>query len=296
MKSIFQIIILCVILISFFIMVSCTTDEKTIEITDIGWFYENIDTSYWTDSFDDATLFSYFEIVYEGSDISLDDIEYAVFIHDSLIFWSFPLDEDHFYPDNKLITSYSNYSTNWSSNGSVLPIGPINFEVKLTNGHRTIYIFNVPAPGSTSTNGKEYVYNEDYASTVLSSYTPMIPRANISSGSKTSTIDITFSVSDPNVFNGYILFYDTTNNYVGISEIFRDWESGDLSTVMNGGIVFNVNGIPNSIQLSAGNIVFESGYDFNDIDHFHLVLTDGFQHLNKSFTYDYKSISVRRYF
>ncbi|KKM13797.1 hypothetical protein LCGC14_1712620, partial [marine sediment metagenome] len=35
---------------------------------------------YWTDSFDDATLFSYFEIVYEGSDISLDDIEILRFI------------------------------------------------------------------------------------------------------------------------------------------------------------------------------------------------------------------------
>jgi hypothetical protein len=296
MKRFVFVSVVPVMLISVLILSSCSTEgNKEITITDIGWIYENIDTSFWTDGFDDATLFFTFYLVYEGSRISAEDVEYAVFNYQDSIYWPFPLEPGYFYPADRLMMSYRSYSTAWSGNGSVLPIGPINFEVELTNGYYETSTFVVPAPGSTSTDGKAFVYNENFSGPVPGQYTPMIRRASISSSSKTSTVDITFSVSDSNVFNGDVWFYDAAGGYIGASVVFRDWVSGDVSAVMNGGSGLYVDGSANSVQLAAGDITFESGYDFTDIKSLHLVLTDGFQYLGEPAEWDCRSISVRRY-
>jgi hypothetical protein len=167
---------LIVLVISAIVLSACPNEPtQELEIRGIGWVYENIDTSYWSDGFDLATCFAHFTIAYSGDSVDVSDIEYARW-HQSgdQKKWNFPIDEYHVDTTNGLISSDLWYSTDIASNGSAFPIGTFVFEIGLADGYTTSYTFDVPAPGQTVSGGSSATYNEDYTGTVYPTYVPMV--------------------------------------------------------------------------------------------------------------------------
>lgn len=272
-------------------MASCandtTTAQREIEITSISWIYSNIDTTYW-DTFTDATLFVDFDIKYSGSNITYEDIESAKFSIPAGNTWTYTIDADFVDSDNNL-----RYSTN--PDGAVMPVGPITFEVKLTNGHTATFTQDFPIPGSLLSSGNSYLYTtEDYNGTITADYSRMLKRATNISGTKGANIDINFSINDSNAFSGYIWFYDVSGNYVGVTaDYFVDFSTGNADIIINSGAGFNNNGTTNNVILDLADIALATGKTFADITHFHLIVTDGNQYVGTSYTYDIKSTSAK---
>ena len=285
----------------FFLFISCNlassgdSPNKEIEISQIYWIYENVDYSYWSDGFTDATCFAVFGIKYSGDNISYSDIEYAEYSFDNSKYWSFRLTEENIDSENKRINASDvmHYDGDSPANGNVFYIGSMTFEVKLKNGHVATYDFTVPAPGSTSTDGNRYVYTEDYTGTVYSNYTPMIKRANILSQSKSTNISINFNTSDSLFYSGYVWFYDSSETYIGRTNYFRDYETGAIASFINSGSSLNTDGSNNVLDINSDYIIYNDGKsstDFNSISQFRIVLTDGIQYSGSSAKYDCRSI------
>lgn len=266
------------------------SDDKSITITSLGWYIENIDSSFWTSSTPPSHCFYDFFIHYIG-DISLNDISYAKIYEPSGYYWSLPLTSTYFNIQTKTIGGW--YRCYSSSTPNILEIGNVRVEVKLTDGNISSLNKTIPAPGNLTTNNYSYVYSADSPS---SSYTPMVYRANSLSGTKTtvsSTITINFKVNDANVYNGYIWFYDSSNNYIGVSKTFRDTTNGNVNSIINSSNI-NINNTNNIVTLLNSDITFQTG-NISSITRFIVVLTDGSQYVaqGKYAAYDCRSISGR---
>ena len=267
--------------------------QKSITISRIGWVLENIDLGYWTDGFNSATCFGWFSIGYTG-DIAVGDIDYAEFhkVGDTW-YWSFPIDSTTVDTNNRVIHSYLNYSDVLSSNGSVFPIGQLEFEVVLRSGSSARYVFDVPAPGQLSSAGKNYVYTEDYLGTPGFDYAAMLKRPNCLSQSKSGTINASFSCNDSMFFGGYMEFYDSLNAVVGWSPYFRAYGSGVVASFINSGSGIWNNGSVNSATLQPSDIAFVTGKSYSDIVKYSVKLSDGAQYIGTTQTYDCLSIGPR---
>ncbi len=268
------------------VLFSCSPPEsatKKIEIADIGWVLENVDTSLWTDGFNSATSFGWFDIVYTGDALTLSDIEYArVGKAGSSTSWSFPIDSTHVDLTKGHLHSNLNYDT--SANGSTFPIGSMVFEVGLSNGSKATYSRDIPAPGQTSSNSNNAVYNEDFLGSVGGDYVPMLKRPICTAQSKGASISITFHSNDPAFFNGYVTFYDSSHNEVGVSPYFKNYNV--LSAFVNGGLQFHSDGTDNVLTLQPSSITYQQGRTYADIFEYIVVLTDGYQYLTSAHDYD----------
>jgi len=272
-------------------------EDFDISIDDLGWYIENIDTSYWTGTAPDATCFYDFFIHFKGN-FSLGDISYArVYAINSTIFWNLPINSTFVDMANKVIMSPRFY---YETPGHYLPIGNVKGEIKLKNGQKASFDKIIPAPGSTSQGTYNFVYTEAYSSTPGADFAPMVKKASVTSYSKNDinqTVSITFSINDNKVCDGWIWFYDSSNNYIGVSTHFIDTATGNLYTSLFTGGVFNTNGTNNTFNITDTDITFGTGYDFSNIAKFIIVLRDGKQYMPDSYSsYDCRSISVKSTF
>ncbi len=280
------------------ILAGCPTPgaPKTIKIEKMGWVLENLDTSYWSSGFDDATCFGWFAMPYTGDGIVLSDIEF-IHIHQGDISWNIPPEADNVDIENKCIYIFNAWTSSLSPNGSVFPIGEFTFEVGLVNGESSTYILDVPRPGQTTSGTMGYVYTEDYGGAPGANYTPMLKRpVFVSDLLGGATIDISFSSNDPIFFTGHVDFYDNSNNWVGNSPAFRSYGSGIVAAFVNGGAALNNDGTPNALSLVSGDITFATGKTFGDIAKYRVTLTDGAQYLGTSSTFDCIAIGARTTF
>ena len=220
--------------------------------------------------------------------MSLSEIDYARVYTPLDTYWSI---EDHnFDRDEKLFSSLLCYS---GVSPHFLPIGKYEVEIKLKGGYSASYKQTFPAPGSTSTEGNTHVYTEDYVGGPPPTYTPMVKRATITGSSIGANVDIDFNVNDGNVYSGWVWFYGSERNYVGSSSSYlRDYSTGVIASIINGGASINTNGTNNDLIIEDGEIDYESGYSLSDIDSFVLILTDGGQYSGSSDTYDCRSRSA----
>jgi hypothetical protein len=280
------------------ILAGCPTPEapKTIKIEKMGWVLENIDTSYWSSPFDDATCFGWFAIPYTGDGIVLSDIDY-VHMHHGDLTWNISVDSDHVDLENKCIYVLHAWTGSLSPNGSVFPIGEITFEVGLVNDESATYVLDVPIPGQTTSGTKNYIYTEDFGGVPAANYTPMLKRpVFVSDLLGGATIDISFSSNDPIFFSGHVDFYDDSNNWVGNSPAFRSYGSGVIAAFVNGGAALNNDGTPNALSLVSGSISYATGKSFSNIAKYAVSLTDGAQYLGTSSTFDCIAIGARTTF
>jgi hypothetical protein len=268
---------------------------KKIQIVNTGWVLENLDTSYWTDGFNSATCFGWFDIVYTGDAISMSDIQYArAHLSGSSLYWDFPIDSSHVDLSRGHISSYHNYTTALSLNGSIFPIGLMEFEVALTNGNKATYSVDVPVPGQTSSNGKGYVYTPEDTGGLPNLYTPMLKRPICTAQSKAASISLTFHSADPILFNGYVILYDATHVEVGVSPYFRN--SNVLSAFVNGGAQLYIDGTDNNVTLQPGDITYRTGKTYSDIREYIVVLTDGSQYPTAVHSFDCVAFGPRTSF
>jgi hypothetical protein len=273
------------------------------QIERVYWYMENIDQSYWS-TFRDQSAYINFSIHFKQSNLTASDIESIVVTAPTGRTW---IDDDaahieaNFDPQIPKYTGMSRlYSTYYSPNASVLPIGNYKFDVTYTSGEVASFTLLVPEPGSTGTGSVSYTYTEDfvYASNPPDGYTELPLRATINSAlldTTTSQLSVDFSINDPKVYSGYIWLYNASGTYIGRSEQFRNFASGIVSTTVNLGATLMNDGTANSVVLLDRHIEFNSGYSMNDIYSLHLVLTDGIQYAADDRSFDTRSISAKSF-
>jgi hypothetical protein len=289
-----------------FVLTACSSSsgqDNNPEIERVFWYMENIDQSYWR-TFRDQSAYINFSIHFKQSNITASDIKSIVVTAPTGRKW---INDDAAYIEANFdpqIPKYTGmrrlYSTYHSSNASVLPIGNYKFNVTYTSGEVATFALLVPEPGSTGTDTVSYTYTEDYvyASNPPDGYSELPLRATINStllDTTTSQLSVDFSVNDPKVYNGYIWLYDASGNYIGLSEQFRDFASGTVSTTVNLGATFTNDGTANSVVLLDRHIEFNSGYTMSDIYSLHVVLTDGIQYAADDRSFDTRSISAKSF-
>ena len=207
----------------------------TVTVTGVGWVEENIDPSFWiSPPPNDNTAFFDFWIHYEG-DIAYDDLQYArVYLPDGG-YWDLAPTVDFLDTTKKVIGGWRRWW--WDPTPDMLPIGPMRAEVKLRNGANSSAVFNIPAPGSSTSGTYTLMYTEDATSPPLAS-APMVRRATPGAmntvTTATQTITITFSVDDTKVYDGWVWFYDLSKTYLGVSKVFMNPAIGVASPLLAG--------------------------------------------------------------
>ncbi len=300
LKKLNLIILLLTSAVLFFNCPSAVEEDEQydIGIDNVGWYIENIDTGYWTGTAPDATCFYDFMIHYSGN-FPLSKIDSStIYALNSTIYWNMRIDSDHIDAENKVIYSPRFYS---SSMRHYLPIGNIKATIRLKNGQKVSFDKIIPAPGSKSQDTYNYVYTESYSSIPGSDFTSLIKKAAIGSYSRDSinqTVSIPFSINDNRVCDGWLWFYDSSNNYIGFSSHFIDTATGNLNSSLFTGGTFNTDGILNTFNIADTNITYNTGYNFSNITKFVLILRDGKQYIPDSrySAYDCRSISAKKTF
>jgi len=213
------------------------------------------------------------------------------------ITWNPPISSSNLF-DSLSEISQAFYAPSLSSNASVLPIGSYNFELKLTDGSDVSKIVVLPAPGSLSNNGYNFVYTEDYSGGTASTFTRMIRRPIPNSVTKTNdSITIAFTSNDTLFYNGVIWLYNYSGNYIGYSILFRNTVTKALSNIINNGNTIYFDGITqNVVKLYPQNYYVYSPSSFNDIYSIRVVITDGIQYKdNPNYSYACKAISIMQH-
>jgi hypothetical protein len=267
---------------------------KTVSITGVGWYEENIDPSFWPASPPSGHAHYDFMIHYAG-DITFADLQYArVYLPDGR-YWLISANSNYFDATNRVIGGWGRWRDNIEVDA--LPIGPLQVEVKLTNGVVATHTLTVPAPGSTTAGSYTTMHTEDLFSPPASS-APMVERAGIGPTNTltaaTGTISLTFSVTDPKVYDGFVWFYDAAGAYLGAFVWFRDPLTGQFASQLAGSTL-HTEGTSNTLTLQAADLRLNAGATFGQIASFHVVLTDGAQYTqgNSSLRYDCRSVSAR---
>jgi hypothetical protein len=272
--------------------------DTKITITYLGWYYENIDTSFWTTPPSNGTTSFYDFFIHYDGDIGYGDIKSANVIAPDGNWWNVCPDSSFFYPQYKVIGGFGRW---WDGSAALdlLPIGDFQVEVTLTNGSISRYTGRIPAPGSTTTGPYAWMHSQDAPSPPGNS-AAMPVRATVPAGStltqSSQTISISFTVNDAKVYNGFVWFYDSSRNYLGEYSYFRDPATGAINAPLG---TLNVAGGTNTLTLQAANLTYASGIDaaqfFAQASRFMIVLTDGLQYGIQSSgvaTYDGQSISA----
>jgi hypothetical protein len=265
---------------------------KTAHAAFVGWTIDSIDPAYYTVA-SDVTCTYYLSLRWEG-DAGLSDIEYArVYVPDHNRHWSFNLDEEHFDATKKRVFG----SFIFSENHNAVPIGDMQAAIKVKDGDISTLERTMSAPASTSTMGYTFAYSEN-GSALNPTYVQAIKRPTVTAHSidyLAAQLSVTFTVNDSRAYDGYLWLYDAANTYVGVSSYFRGSADGAVSSIVNGGATFNLDGSPNVVVLGSSDVVLQAGHDFTNIAKVVVVVTDGTQYLpaGRYNAYDYRAFSAR---
>lgn len=150
-----------------------------------------------------------------------------------------------------------------SDNGSVIPIGRYFGKVQLTDGSTQKYEFTISHPDVADSN-VTYVCSPSFTSSLPDNYVMALSHPQITSSSKNTTIDITFTVSDTKVNNGLVIFYDSNRKYMAQTVRFKD-DAGSWEAFCSSGAL-KTDGTSNTLLIAEADIIFEvEGKDFDDI-------------------------------
>jgi hypothetical protein len=277
---------LCVLLFVVLICACGLGNKPPVFDNDLGWVFENIHPSYWTKSGGTdpgATAFRDFWVHAEDPD-GQEDITYVCVTDSEGVDW---LLEDH-------DTGYSAYNTSGNYWGGWRPyyypsapnrvaLGTYTTVVRDSAGHEISRTDTIPGPGGFS--GYSFAYTEEEGSTAGG--TPMVKRATGLSGTKLGDrIRVQFSVNDSNVYvyDGFVWLYDSSPNYIGVTNRFRATING------GGGAGIYTNGSTNTLEVLFTDLNLGT-HSSSEIRGFHVVLTDGAQYAPET-GYDFRSISA----
>jgi hypothetical protein len=313
MKTTVSALLACAILASFsFTACSSGSDDaqKTVSIADVGFSIANRPLDWYPASATAKPNLVYdFTLALEGNMSAADISSARVYLpNDSGYYWYFNPADD-FDAATKRIYGSFRYGGRTvgglleAGSGVELPIGMMKAEVKLTNGVASTYSFLMGVPGSTTTNGKSFVYAPDgaYSAAEPSVSASAMGRPTVTSftGGGPDPLVVTFSLLGSNAHNGWVWFYDGSGAFVGELYPFRARSDGTVTPAMGGG-AFNVTtGASNTLTISAANITYNgapaSSSQVSSIQDCRVVVCDGAQYeaADRWTWYDYKAISAR---
>lgn len=266
----------------------------SVTITGLGWLEENIDLSFWqAPPPGGETAFYDFWIHYAGN-ITFADVQYARVYLPNGHYWTISRDSTFFDATNQRIGGYGLWYD--SANPGLLPIGPLQVEVKLNDGVDATYTATIPAPASTTAGSYTTMHTEDILTPPPNS-APMVARATVGPTntltSATGVISITFSVNDPKVYDGFVWFYDANKAYLGGFFYFRNPSNGQVGSQLAGSTL-HVDGTINTLTLQPSDLLLNAGATVPQIASFGIGLTDGAQYPQGSSTLrrDCRSVSA----
>ena len=279
-----------------FSCLSCDSSDdssgSSVSINSVGWVLENIDESFFSAD-DPASAFINFWVNLEANSLVASDIDSIAIYAPSGTYWEFDDQSDiEYYFDTEDDTIGGWLRLYSSSHPDTVELGTYEFKINFTGGESKEYSLNIPAPGMTSTGGYSYCYSpENYDE--VSGYKALPSKAVDLYLGMEGNVYAEFSVTDDIVYNAMLWFYDNSGDYIGKSAWLRDFETGAISSVLNGGDGFYTTiETYNFVDLSSSDIDFEDGYGIDDINSMRVVLTDGKQYEGESATYDSRSISI----
>jgi hypothetical protein len=271
---------------------STTAPITSASIDSIGWWMENTPS----DMNPDAHLSCVVDIYLSGS-FSASNITSAKIENDNSV-WIIEAPSSKYHSNGRYIEAVFIYGS--ATSYSSFPLGTFSATVGFANGSTAKSTFSVGAPGKQST-PYTTVATEDV--TIVNTC-PALKRATVSTGSildKTNSVaTLSFSVTDNAVHSGYVLFYDSNANLVGISKRFYDISTKTLSNIVKFGTL-NSGTTDLSIGLadidSASTDSSLSTTEFANISYCRVVLIDGAQYsAETNSTWDYKSYSGKSTF
>jgi hypothetical protein len=266
------------------VLFSCNLDSKTVTISDTGFIVENISTSFWLSANPPTgTMFVTISISY-NEQLSTSDFSKIEISDEDNHKWT--LDSNNFTCDETKKVLKANRL--WSSSiGNKARIGNYKITVFLTNGASATSNCIVREP-HTLNNPTTVIYAVD--GVPGANEVAAIPRATIGTRTKTLTeVTVQFSINDSEVYNGWIWFFDSANNYLGYSGTFRD-SAGDLRTSLIP--VLNTSGTMNTVTINSSTISYGTISDISNIVKCIVVLCDGYQFTSHT-EFDYISLGAR---
>ncbi len=273
--------------------------NKTVTIEDVGWYIETIAADRLSPSMVNKPTLSYSFEVYFKEDLEADDIASArVYLPGSASsYWT--LDPGECFDGEAHSIGYG--VRYWfSQNINELPIGTLTAEITLKNGKSDTYSFTMGRPGSLLTDGCRYVYSaQDEATPTSPAYsTPAIMRPEVNSLEVVNgQLRTVFTVRGSNVRNGWIWYYDSSEQYVGRSVYFFNQKTGTSSADFSKGYFDSMADAVNTLLLDPADITKSDGTavtagELAGIAHCRLYVTDGAQYSGSGIVqYDYRAMS-----
>lgn len=295
MKTKFALMIMLIVVF----LAGCTPSNKTdVSLSMVYYVLRNTPSDWWNPSSTIKPALTYdFTLVFEGNLSASDIVSARVYLPNLTSYWT--LDPSNFNGSTNRLRQSGFY---WGNHIHELPIGNLRAEVELSNGTELEYVFTMGIPGHKTNNGMSYVYSADDG--ILPTYPGVsvaaLRRPTISNHSiSNSEINITFTVNDENVNNGWIYFYDAAGNYIGWTKYFRDAITGVCLDCLNTGSGFNHGESGDNSAIITNTDIFDadgnaiSSSVFSTITQCRLVVVDGAQYeTSTSYShYDYISFS-----
>ncbi len=265
---------------------------KHITLTRIGWVYQNTPPDY-------DTMFSMSletSVHYEGANLVASDIARATFSNGGLN-WNLLYDPSLLNDSAKTIAFGWQYyfSRHHSPNGSVMPLGTFIYLVQLQGQSGVDTMVTFPLPGQTSSQGYQYLYNEDYHGPITGAYFPMLHRPAVRKAARSGdTISVQFTTSDTLTYCAWLWYYDSAGKYIGRSEYLRDFSTKTLSASLNQGKVFYLDGSPNTARVTSSTSLMNSNESYSKVQFIRVIVSDGRQYASSSKdNFDCRSVSPR---
>lgn len=275
---------------------STAAPKKQVSIENFGWIIKNDDLS---QNADGVTARLWSSVDFADTGLEATDFASIRIISPTGMSWTIDdaSDFENWYDSEESWYPIGNIYSTKLDGGSYVALGNYTVEVTLKNGNKAKKTLFVPAPGSASTDGYEFAYTEDYsgAANPPSNYVALPKRATITNATldlQEESVKVAFSVDDSTIYSGWLWFYDEAGDWIGYSELLRDYETGSVLAQLNGNATLLTDGSTNTLTLgiSPEQLTLEEDALLSDIASVSVILTDGEQYVGKEAnSYDARS-------
>lgn len=297
----FNPVFLVVLTVLMLLVVACEqptdpgSDPDPIEITGIGWAFENIHPSYFSSS-PSSSAFAAFTVLLDTDQIgdrSVSTVKVGAGNRPD-DYWTLDTSDDFsFDPDR----GHIDLPLLYDSDADHVNYLDWRFEVTMSDGVSDTFEVEFKAADGESAPSAQRIYSQDYTGDT-SGMSPMLPRANVSRAEwDGSGLEIDFSFSDSRVANGWAWVYDSNGNYIGYTDTAFEWSATSETALTSNSTVVSswaTSSGTTSVQArveAAGFTDESSTYDLADVGEVVILLTDGFQY-TRDYYYDFRSRSA----
>ena len=272
------------------------TPKKQVSIEQLGWVIRNVDPSRNSAG---VTAFLNPSVKFADTGLEAGDFDSVRVISPTGASWTDDeaAEFEKWFDSENDVYFVGNLYASELDGGSYVELGNYTVEVTLKNGNVAQETLFVPAPGSLDTDGYSFAYTENYSGALNppSNFVALPPRATIESvtlDSGTSRLSVLFSAKNSSVYSGWVELYDAEGQYIGYSDSFRDYQTGALTSQLDGAALFT-DGAMNTFSAAAEQLTFFDEASLADVASASVVLTDGEQYAGEEGYYDTMSVTSK---